>query len=103
MNDLITRFLAELLEKFKLKSPKVYGIVIAALLATIAFAQQGTAFGLFSLPPVLADVVQWVATVLAALLSTQTFNFLSAESQAKRSGALPPPPAPPKPGLMVDR
>lgn len=84
MNDFITKYLAELLEKFKLKNPKVYAVVIVLLLAAIYFAQQGTAFGLFTLSPAVASIVQWVSVILGMLFSSSTFQFLSPTSQAKR-------------------
>lgn len=83
MNQIITRFLAELLEKFKLQNPKLYAVVIVVLMAAIYFAQQGTLFGLFSLSPLVADIIQWVGIILAGLFSTSTFQFLSPESQGK--------------------
>lgn len=90
MTDFITRYLAEILEKFKLKNPKVYAVVVVVLMAAVYFAQQGSFFGLFTLSPVVASVIEWVSIILAGLFSTSTFPFLSPTSQANR------PPLPPK-------
>lgn len=84
MNEFITRFLAELLEKFKLQNPKVYAIVVVVLMVGIYFAQQGSFLGLFTLSPVVASVIEWVSIILTGLFSSSTFGFLSASSQAKR-------------------
>lgn len=84
MNEIITRFLAELLEKFKLKNPKVYGVVVVVLLVAIYFAEQGTAFGIFTVSPLVANIIQWASVILGMLFSSQTFSFLSPTSQAKR-------------------
>ena len=89
MNDFITRFLAELLEKFKLKNPKVYAVVVVLLMVAIYFAEQGTAFGIFTVSPLVADIIQWASVILGMLFSSQTFPFLSPTSQANRS-PLPP-------------
>lgn len=85
MNDIITGFLAELLEKFKLKNPKVYAVVVFVLMAAIYVAQQGSVFGLFSLSPTVSAIITWVSAILAALFSSQTFAYLSPTSKAKRS------------------
>lgn len=84
MNDVITRFLAELLEKFKLKNPKVYAVVIVLLMAAVFVAQQGSVFGLFTLSPAVASVITWLSLILAGLFSTSTFPFLSPASKARR-------------------
>lgn len=84
MNDFITRQLAEILEWFKLKNPKVYGAVVLVLLMAIYFAEQGTAFGIFTVSPLVADIIQWASMILGMLFSSQTFPFLSPDSQAKR-------------------
>jgi len=84
MNEIITRFLAELLEKFKLKNPKVYGVVVVVLLVAIYFAEQGTAFGVFTVSPLVAEIIKWASVILGMLFSSQTFPFLSPTSQAKR-------------------
>lgn len=89
MNEIITHFLAELLEKFKLKNPKLYAVIIVILMTGIYFAQQGTFFGVFTLPPLWANVVEWVGIILAGLFSSSTFSFLSPASQAKRPTLLP--------------
>jgi len=85
MNDFITRFLAELLEKFKLQNPKVYAVVIVLLLGAVYVAQQGSVFGLFTLSPAASSVITWLAVILAGLFSSSTFPFLSPESKAKRT------------------
>lgn len=84
MNEFITRFLAELLEKFKVANPKTYAIIMVVLFTTIYFAQQGSLLGLFELSPFLASVVNWLSILLASLFSSSTFGFLSPASQAKR-------------------
>lgn len=84
MNQIITRFLAELLEKFKIGNPKLYAVIIVVLMVGIYFAQQGTLFGLFTLPPLWAGVVEWAGIILAGLFSSSTFPFLSVLSQSKR-------------------
>ena len=84
MNEFITKYLAEILEKFKLKNPKVYGAVVVVLLVAIYFAQQGTAFGIFTVSPLVADLIQWASVILGMLFSSQTFPFLSPESKDKR-------------------
>lgn len=89
MNQFITELLAKLLEKFKMKNPAIYAAVIVVLLAAIYFAQQGTAFGLFSLPAWLASIVQYAATILGMLTSSQTYRFLPSALQAKRNKLQP--------------
>lgn len=84
MNDIITGFLAELLEKFKLKNPKVYAVVVVVLLTAVYVAQQGTVFGLFTLSPAVSGIITWISVILAALFSSQTFAYLKPTSQAKR-------------------
>lgn len=90
MNEFITRFLAELLEKFKVANPKTYAVIMVALFTLIYFAQRGTLLGLFELSPFLASVVEWLGIVLGSLFSSSTFGFLSPLSQMKRPPVSPP-------------
>ena len=89
MTDFITRQLAEILEWFKLKNPKVYAVVVMLLMVAVYFAEQGTLYGIFTLSPLVADIVKWASIALTALFSSQTFPFLSPTSQANRA-PLPP-------------
>lgn len=89
MTDFIAKFLAPILEKFKLASPAAYAIVAAVLLTLFYFAKQATLFGVLSLPGWAADTLQWLSVVSGILFSTQTFQYLPANLQAKRDKIQP--------------
>lgn len=78
MNDFVTTILARFFDSFKLKNPKLAAIVVVALLTIIKFANEGTAIGLFVLPEWASSAVQWVSTVLLAIVGSRTTNFLQA-------------------------
>lgn len=83
MNDFLTKILAQLFDSFKLKNPKLAAIVVIALVTIIKFAEEGTALGLFVLPEWAADGVQWVSTLLLAIVGSRTTRFIAAEQAAK--------------------
>ncbi len=84
MSEFIAKFLAPILEKFKLASPAAYAIIAAILLTMFYFAKQATLFGVFALPTWAADAVQFLSMVAGILFSSQTFQYLPADEQAKR-------------------
>lgn len=84
MNDFITKFLAEMLERFKTSNPKTFAISALAVLTLTYSAQQGTLLGLYSLPEAVSAFIKWVGPLLGTLMSTQTFAFLSGKSRAAR-------------------
>lgn len=84
MNDFITKFLAEMLERFKTSNPKTFAVSALVVLTLTYSAQQGTLLGLYSLPEAFTAVIKWVGPLLGTLISTSTFKFLSPKSQAAR-------------------
>jgi hypothetical protein len=83
-NDLLTRLLAGLFETFKTKNPKLAALIILLLGAVQYVANQGGVLGVFSLPEWLASGLDVVSWILAALVGSSTFNFLSPEAKARR-------------------
>lgn len=77
MNDFLTNLLAQLFDKFKLQSPKLAAIVIVALVTIIKFADEGTALGLFILPGWAAEAIQWVSTILLAIVGSRTTRYIA--------------------------
>lgn len=82
--DFITRFLAELIEKFKAQNPRTFAVIALVLLTLIYSAQQGSFLGVWTLPEMAIKVINFVAPVLLALVGSQTFKFLSPASQERR-------------------
>ncbi len=85
MTDFITRFLAEIIEKFKVANPKVFAMLALILLVLIYGAQQGNLLGVWPLPAMVKDFIQWVGPLLATLLGSSTFRYLSPESKERRA------------------
>ncbi len=71
MEALFNAWISKLLETFKQKNPKLYAILFVVLLVGIYFAQQGSAFGLFTVSPLIAKIIGWASTVFGFLMSTQ--------------------------------
>jgi len=86
MQDFITRWIAQLLEKFKLENPKVFALLGALLLALTHFAEQGTVLGAFTLPEWAATALGWVAKLAMLLFGAHTFKHLPAAEQKARLG-----------------
>lgn len=84
MNEFITKFLAEFLERFKTSNPKTFAVSALVVLTLTYSAQQGTLLGLYTLPEAVAAFIKWVGPFVGTVISTSTFNFLSARSQAAR-------------------
>lgn len=76
MNDFMTKILAQLFDSFKMRNPKLAALVVVLLVTIIKFADQGTALGLFVLPEWAAEGVQWVSTVLLAIVGSRTTRYL---------------------------
>ncbi len=85
MTDFITRFLAELIEKFKVANPKTFAVLALILLVLIYGAQQGSLLGVWDMPEQISDLIKWIGPFLATLLGTSTFKFLSPSSQERRA------------------
>ena len=83
MNDFLTKILAQFFDSFKLKNPKLAALLIVALATIIKFAEEGTALGLFVLPEWAADGVQWVSTLLLAIVGSRTARYLEPAKQSK--------------------
>lgn len=71
MESFFNTWISKLLETFKQKNPKLYAILFVVLLVGIYFAQQGSAFGLFTVSPLIAKIIGWASTVFGFLMSTQ--------------------------------
>lgn len=71
MEEVFNSWISKLLETFKQKNPKLYAILFVVLLVGIYFAQQGSAFGLFTVPPVIAKIIGWASTIFGFLMSAQ--------------------------------
>jgi len=71
MEEFFKTWLFRLLETFKQKNPKLYAILFVVLLVGIYFAQQGSAFGLFTVSPLIAKIIGWASTLFGFLMSTQ--------------------------------
>ena len=83
-NDFLTKLLAQIFETFKMKNPKLAALVILLLLSLQYVATQGSVLGLFMLPEWLAGGIDLVSRILAALVGSSTFHFLSAAQQDKK-------------------
>jgi hypothetical protein len=81
--DFITRLIAQIIESFKTKNPKIYGIVALTLAAIVFFADKGTLLGLWVLDGQWAQAIQWAATVVGFLLGSRSVQFLPPEIQQK--------------------
>ena len=90
MSEQLNQIIAKILENFRQKNPKLYAVLFVVLLTAIYFAQQGTLFGLFKLPDLIAKAVSWVSIILGFLSSSQVFNFLPPAQQAARKTMQPP-------------
>lgn len=71
MSEFFNQWVSKLLETFRQKNPKLYAILFVVLLVGIYFAQQGSAFGLFTVSPLIAKIISWASTVFGFLMSTQ--------------------------------
>lgn len=83
MNDFLTKILAQLFDSFKLRNPKLAALVVVVLITIIRFAEEGTALGLFALPEWAAEGVQWVSTILLAIMGSRTTRYITQEKQGK--------------------
>lgn len=81
--NLLISWLAKLFEAFKLKNPLVATVVLLVLSAAIHTVNNGTLWGLFSLPSWAAEAISYVSTFLLAVTGSQTFRYLSPEQQEK--------------------
>jgi len=81
--DFITRFLAQIVETFKTKNPKLYGIFILVISAVVYFADKGTLLGLWTLSGQWADAVKWFSTIIGFLLGSRSVQFLPPEAEKK--------------------
>jgi uncharacterized membrane protein YkvI len=80
MPDFLTQLLAQLVNAFKAKSPKIAAIILLVLGTVVGFADQGTLLGLLTLPAWLAAGVKWVGTLLGFLTGSQTWQYLTASN-----------------------
>ena len=71
MEEFFNTWVSKLLETFKQKNPKLYAILFVVLLVGIYFAQQGSAFGIFAVSPLIAKIIGWASTLFGFLMSTQ--------------------------------
>lgn len=84
MNDFITKFLAEMLERFKTANPKTFAVLALVVLTLTYSAQQGNLLGLYPLPEAVAAAIKWIGPLLGTLISAQTFRYISEESREAR-------------------
>jgi len=81
--EFILKWLAQLYETFKQKSPIVATVILLLLSVTIHTADQGQLWGLFHLPDLVNTGIKWVSMFLLAVTGTQTFRYLPSEVQEK--------------------
>ena len=92
--NVTTLFLAQILDKFKAKNPKMWGFV-AVLLLMIQYAIiQGNAYGLFEIDGIIKDMLQGIVTVIGLLVGSRTSQILS-ETQKEDEPLLPVKPVKP--------
>lgn len=82
--DWLTQLLAGFIDNFKVKNPKVFGIVALVLLSINFTTDQGAILGVFEVPEVVAFWIDKVTTLLGVMLGAHTFNFLPEKAQDAR-------------------
>ena len=75
--DFITKLLAQLLDSFKVKNPKLFGVITLVLLMIQYGLTQGGDMGIFVLTDLMQTILQWVTFALALLTNMGTFNILN--------------------------
>ena len=80
--ELIIKWLAQLFEFFKMKSPFWATVVLLVSSSAVVTVQNGQLWGLFNLPEWGDFLAQSVGLFLTAVTGTQTFRYLPAEKQA---------------------
>ena len=77
-NDYLTDLLARLFDRFKIANPKGAAAVLVLLGTVLYVSEQGSLFGLFSIPDWLGSILTWVAFIFAAVTGSRTTRYLSA-------------------------
>ena len=75
--NVTTFFLAQVLDKFKAKNPKIWGFVAVLLLIMQYAIIQGNAYGLFEIDGIIKDVLQTIVTVIGLLVGSRTSQILA--------------------------
>jgi len=74
--DFIIQLLAKLFDSFKAKNPLVAAIIALILSVGVFTTQQGEAFGLFSAPDWVVQLLKSVQLLLLSLTGSQTWQYL---------------------------
>lgn len=77
--NVTTLFLAQILDKFKAKNPKVWGFIAVVLLMLQYAIIQGNAYGLFEIDGIIKDVLQTIVTVIGLLVGSRTSQILATQ------------------------
>lgn len=75
--DLISLLLASIIDKFKTKNPKTWGLIAVVLLIAQYAIVQGNAYGLFPIEGILKDILQGIVTIVGILVGSRTTQILA--------------------------
>jgi len=77
--DFLQRFLAQILDSLKAKSPVLF-FVIGIILTALKYAIDNAAVANWTIP---AQVTEWVLWLAALVLGSRTTSYLSTSNNAK--------------------
>lgn len=81
--DFLNKLLAGFLDKFKAKSPFIYAIVVAVIIAITAGLDSILGVDGLDLPAIVQTVSEWAGFILLALVNSSTFKFSNPDKVAK--------------------
>ena len=84
--DLVTKLLAQILDKFKAKNPKIFLIVQFALVAVQGVLVELDASDILPSDDWIAVVLKYVGYALMILVGSRTYSFVNVKTNGNSQG-----------------